>query len=279
MAVDNLKLLAGSLLDDVSLAVTSEHNDYPIENLQNNQPSQKWRSSSAAVQTIIALLTEDTPISAFALWAHNLTEDSSLRLELSQESDFSTLEYDATFDGLDPYYGLGEGPLGLHGLGGYSDAATIYPYTVHWFEVVIARYVRITLTDTANANGYLQAGRLMLGQEWSPTVNHDWGAAIKTQDDSALIRTRGGGLRATPHVPYRVIDVGFSWLDENDLAELERIRHLTGKRGGALISVYPNEGGTRERLYTVFGRLTSWSENSRQPTHLYYSGLHIEEAI
>lgn len=275
---ENLRLIPNSHLDGVTLTVTSEATpDYPKTYLQNSQPSWKWRSTSAAVQVITWDCGELVAADAFAIIEANLTGDSQIQIELATDSGYTSLELDVTIDGALPLHGLGEGPLGLDGLGGFSDEAEIQNLRTYFFDGIIYRYGRITITDTGNPDGYIQAGKIMVGKSWQPTINHDWGASRRRVKDSTITRTRGGGARSSPATSYRVISVGFSWLDEVDDSELDDIIARYGSRTGVLLSCYPEEGGSRERKFSVYGLLSGWSESRRNRTQYYSIGIEVEE--
>ena len=276
-AAENLRLIPNSHLDPVAITVTSEATDYPATYLQNSQPSWKWRSTSAAVQQITWDAGELQSADAFALIESNLTGDSTIRIELATDAGYSSLALDVTIPGKLPLYGLGEGPLGLDGLEGFSDDTEVQDILTYFFDAVTYRYGRITITDTGNPDGYVEIGKLMLGRSWQPTVNHDWGATHRRVKNSRVSRTRGGGARSSPAISYRVIAVSFSWLDEADDAELDDLIARYGSRSGVLLSAYPDQGGSREQKFSVYGLLSGWSESTRQQTDHYAQGIEVEE--
>jgi len=273
----NLRLIPNSHLDPVTLTVTSEETDYPKEYLQNSQPAWKWRSTDASVQQIEWDNGELKAADAYAHVEANFSPESDVRLELSANADYSDPVLDITFDGKLPFYGLGEGPLGLDGLGGFSDENEVQNLRTIWFDLVSYRYGRVTITDTANADGYVEVGKIMVGQSWSPATNHNWGAAHRRVKESTISRTRGGGARSSPATSYRVVSVGFSWLDDVEDAELDDILARYGLQSGVLLSCYPEEGGARERTYSVYGLLSGWTESRRLQTQRYEIGFDCEE--
>jgi hypothetical protein len=274
----NLKLVPFNLLDPVTLTITSEESGYEKERLAISQPSIGWRSTSAADQVITADLGEDRWIDSFCAVAHNFSGACDITLEVATDTGYSNLVVDETFDGALPLYGLGSGYLGLSGLGGYDDALyhqTLRPY---FFTGGAGRYVRITISDNANADGYVEAGRLIVGAAWSPNVNHEWGIAKYVNPGARqFVRTPAAGGRSMPGEPFKVIRVSFSWLDEDEDFALQRILEAFGGHGGAVLVPYPDAATVRQTSYAVYGVLNNWSPSTRLRTGNYSAGFDVEE--
>lgn len=279
MAVENLRLLPGNHLDDVSLTVTSEESEYPKEYLQVSRPSWRWRSTSAAEQEITWDNGEELGADMFAIVNSNLTADSELHLELATDAGYSTLVLDETFDGQLPYYGLGEGPLGLIALGGYTYPNRYIPILYHIFAAgtVAYRYGRLTITDAGNADGYVEAGRIIVSHSWQPTINHNWNATHDIEKDSQIEFTPAGGAMADPAIGRKVVEVSFSWLDNTEDDELAQIIEAYGRNGNVLLTCYPGEGAALERNFTVYGPLIAWGRSQRLQTRTQGRSIKVSE--
>lgn len=274
----NLKLIPFNLLDSVTVTVTSAHADYPVAELAYSLPSFTWRSTSAAVQVCTADLGEDRWIDAFCAVNHNFSPAGEIHLEVATDAGYSNLVVDETFAASLPLYGLGDGYLGLSGLGGYDDALfhqTLRPY---FFEGGAGRYVRITITDTGNPDGYVEAGRLIVGAAWSPQKNHDWGIGKFVNPGTRLLeRTPAGGGLGAPGEPYTTVRVAFSWLQESEDFALQRILLAYGEIGGVVLVPYPEAETIRQTSFAVYGVLRRWSTATRNRLHRYVAGFDVEE--
>lgn len=281
MSDQNLRLAPFSYLDRVALSITSEATDYPVEYLQNSFPSWLWRSTSTANQVLTGPLDEDeeeVAVNCFAIVNNNLTLDSEIRIELADDAGFTSIVLDVTIDGRLPEFGLGEGGWGEDGFGGYSEQRARQDIRPYWFDEVNAKFSRITLIDPDNEDGYIQAGKIFLGYYWSPTNNAEWGAKHRTVKTTKLKRARGGGIRSSSGARYREISVAFEWLEELDDTALDHMLSLYGKTEGVLLSVYPEEGGSQESKYTLYGVITEWAGSTQQPTRDYANGFTVQES-
>lgn len=276
-----LRLVPFSYWDFVTLAASSEAAGFPVTYLQNSLVSWRHRTTSLVDQWVSGPLSAGgnlVGVNCFAAVGSNLTAAGQYRLELATDAAFSNLVLDETIDARLPEYGFGEGGYGEHGYGGHVDDVSGQNLRVYWFALRGASHARVTLIDPDNPDGYFAHGKLLWGSSWSPSLSHDWGAQYRPLKTGQLVRATGGGLRGTPSTRYREIVVGFSWLDEFRDAELDRILAYYGMGPGVLLSCYPEEGGTRERKYTLYGSLTEWSGSARLETRDYSNGIKVQES-
>lgn len=253
------RLLGTSHLDGLTLTATSEAGTYLASNLLNVQPGRIWRSTSTAAQTITADFGEDKRCTAFCLYAHNLSNDGSatVRVTLSNDSGHTDIVYDTTVEATEPLYGWGEGPYGLEGYGGYSSEGYSQNFTVIWFGgTYVARYFRAVITDTSNADGYIQAGRIKIGQHMDiPVVQ---GYSMGWDEQTELTRTRGGALRSDSRDPFRYASATSAVLDKIQEGDILEIFRSVGRRGDVLWSAFPDDATAQTRRNTILGRLTDY---------------------
>ena len=275
----NLRLVPFNLLDPVTLTITSEESGYGKERLAFAGPSLTWRSTSAVAQTITADLGDDYLVDSFCAVNHNFSPTGEIQLEVATDAGYSNLVVNETFDAALPLYGLGDGWLGQGGLGGFGDALyhqTLRPY---FFTGGVGRYVRITITDTSNADGYVEAGRIIVASSWQPTVNHNWGIGKYIDPGTRETkRTPAASARTAPGEPFKVIRVGFTWLEEDEEFALERILLAYGNKVGTLLVPYPEAATIRQTSFAVYGVLRNWTQSIRQQTRKYGIGFDVEES-
>lgn len=177
-----------------------------------------------------------------------------------------------------PRHGWAESPYGVDGWGGF-DADGDYPdYTTKWFAAVVVDWMRVTISDSTNADGYVEAGRIKIGQKWSPGVNYDWGAEINVDSETRITRTRGGSLRAEVRPDYRTLGVKFSWLTDVEVLDLLDVIKNVGRFDDVLVSAHPDEGVTLDRQTTMLARIVDHSPAGRERQGNNIS-IYLEEEI
>lgn len=271
------KLLGKSWLDANTLTVTSEAGTYVKENLQNVQPGRIWRSTDLTDQVITCDLQKQRECTGFALYAHNLSINSAITFEVFADPGLVDLVYTTTFPGVTPEYGWGTQPLGLYGLGGYSDEGIIQTFSTHWTAgVVVGQSIRVTISDSANPDGYIEAGRLKIGAAVDVPVAPGYSMGFSEQ--TSLTRTRGGALRSDNRPAYRWANIDTTLMDITEETRLMDLFEEVGRRSDVLWAAFPGESTTRERRNTILGRITSGA-GSTITNEGSLASLTIEEAL
>ena len=267
----NARILGSSHADDVALTVTSAASGFPATNLQTDSPTERWRSTSAIAQDITVDFAEDLSLSGFVLYGHNLSYDATIRLTIGNNADFSSPVYDATFDAVDAIYGFGDEPdgFGTGGFGGYDGSGWQHQYTAHWFPQIeggahFARYVRARITDTANTDGYVQAGRLMLGGYFTTTdLDIDYGIVFGRNENTEQFETRSGALRSVQRPSFRIAEAKWSYMTFSEVFRLQEILRIKGKHSAIFFSAYPDEGTINERFNAMLAFITDFTKVQR----------------
>jgi hypothetical protein len=261
MSFSNIKLVFDFPTDKASLQFTSEAGNMLAQFVQTQQPSEIWRSTSLIDQEFIFELEEYTPFSALVLWNINFSIFSQITLSIYLENK-STFE--RTWPGVEPLYAYSEGPYGSISYGGYSSKYIVnYPFFVKFFEPVPGTKCVIRISDPENSTGYIQAGRIALGNYFSPEYNISYPYNAKYQFQSKQSLTRSGAIRCTKRVKNKIIPISLEYLNLNEALELEKAILESGLDKNILCSVYPDEKSSRETHNIVLGFLKEGS----------YSGL------
>lgn len=250
------KLLGKSWADSETLTVTSESGGYVKENLQDLQPGRVWRSTSTADQTIQCPFSTPRECTGFCLYGHNLSNDADITLTIYEDAAYTTVVETTTVKALDPEYGLGEQPLGLLGLGGYSDEGLVRNFTVIWFEsTVVGQSMEVVISDSTNVDGYVEVGRMKIGSAVDVPVAPGYSMGFGEQTD--ITRTRGGALRSENRPTYRYANIDTTLMEREEAAALLTLYEEVGRRGDILWTAFPSENTTREKRNTILGRMTS----------------------
>jgi hypothetical protein len=279
MAMSYLRISHRNLADVATLGASPALvTALPVTNLQRagRLPA---RTTSTADQTITGDWGSVQPVNVVALWRHNLSQLAEWRIELWEGANQTgTKVYDSGGVGGDliPLGDLrwGVDPLGVTVQRGWSIAYQ----SVIYFTTAYARSFKITLSDSGNTAGYLQACRLWIGEYWSPSDNFDYGATLSWQDDSTQSRTEAGTLRTDVGALSRVVNFALSWMPAADRASLTDILREVGKVNEVFLSLYPEAGGSQERDYQVIGKFVSGHSSTHRSAARWSDQVSIAES-
>lgn len=197
----------------------------PLANLQDRRLSLKARSTNDdAASTLFDIdLGAARSIGMVALIAHNISAGATWQLTFGTSSGGSQV-YDSgslnmTFSAITA-----------------EDRAGFNPTIVHVpSSVQSARYVRVAITDTSNADGYVEIGRCVVCERYVPTVNMALGVQLGLEDET--IATDTDGL-STVYDARPVRRTASFVLDHQTAAEgmgtIWKLQRLLGKSGQTL---------------------------------------------
>lgn len=221
----NIVILSPVDSDAASLGVSSAVSTLPASNLQNMQPKRKWRSSGLTEYITADFGAGGAACNGLALVGHNLTGAATLRLRGKATPDVTVSStVDTTAVSAWPATG--------------KPAVVDWPQHLSWLSwsnSTALRYWRLDIADGANPAGYLQAGRLVLGRYWQPTINFDLGGMPLAHDqrDVQVVTDYGETFtdRRTRSAPRRFA-LQISAADRREvldgIAEIQRLRGLWG---------------------------------------------------
>jgi hypothetical protein len=226
------------------------------------------------------------PVNAFALVNHNGTTAATWRVVVTTDAS----DADAGARVLDtgamplwlPTVVLGQQPWGAFPWNGID--ATAYPGGTLAFHfvpgAVLARYVWVYVSDTANPAGYFQAGRFIAGVSWSPRINMGYGARIRWPDPSEARRTLGGRRVVTPRPRYRAFEMVFERLSKSEaLGTAFEVDRTLGKGGDFILVTEPSEGGEFVFRRAIYASLTDTAAMEEPDFQQWRWSLSAEELI
>lgn len=182
-------------------------------------------------------------------------------------------------DAIPVTYGWGEQPWGLEGWGGYSSAKKLLGYITYWFDDILAQYVLVNITDPDNTDGYVEAGRILLGNALTPVYNIEYGAGVNYLSQTVVKRTRAGGLLSDTRPSYRTLDFSLPYLSEQEGLEILDMMDNPSNKGDTLIALYPENKGGLGEVTTVLGRFISHSPLVITPIGQAMTGIRFEEGL
>jgi len=224
--MSNVLILSPGKSDAATLAASSELASLPASNLQNMQPKRKWRSDAATSPYLeLDFGAAGCAATGFALIGHNLTASATIRVR-------GKATYPVTSSPTVDTTALSAWPSS----GKPSDES--WPHYLSWLSwsnVTALRYWRIDIADGTNPDGYVEAGRLMLGAYWQPSLNFDLaGTPLAYDQRDVQIATDYGNTftdrRAT--TAPRLFQLQISAANRTEvlagIAEIQRLRGMWG---------------------------------------------------
>lgn len=148
-------------------------------------------------------------------------------------------------------------------------------YARAWFPVTQFRAFAIDLVDTNNAQGYVEAAQLVIGQYWAPAYNPT--SASSTDVDAAThYRTDAGDLMSRASTVHKKVSIELQYMPAEDRATLANI--LRGSRARPVFfSLFPGHADlVLERDHTLIGKRMSDSEIAVQMAIRYGTKLDVE---
>jgi len=153
-------------------------------------------------------------------------------------------------------------------------------YATHWLDSTITvRKLVITLFDPSNAQGYIEAGRLIVGKYWQPSFGVEQeGTSLTMVDSSTQFRTEAGDMHITVKPRYRKQTLSMPSLNKADQKKMWTILWNNGIVKPLFLSLHPNNSDKElEQSHVLYGRLSS-SPSMQTPYFSYQSAtLDIEE--
>jgi hypothetical protein len=157
---------------------------------------------------------------------------------------------------------------------GYGGAV----YAGLWFAGGSVKKLVIDIDDAANAAGYIEAGRLIVGDYWEPDYNADYGLQIGYKDASEHKRNEAGDLMTDVRPRAKTLTFGLSQAPPADRKKIMRILRGNGKPWPIYISVFPgNADADLEQDHQIYGKLSDLSAITLANFELYASTIAIDE--
>jgi len=175
-------------------------------NLQNPLLSAVARSTSAAAASSIVQvdLGSALPIQAISLCGHNLTTAATVQARGYSNSTYTTL-----------VAGADSGSV-LAWPAGFTDQDVLdHPknWTYCFSSSKTARYWKIEITDTANPDGYIELGRLWIGEgTFNPALGISYGLSLGYESRDVITESLGGVPWGEKRTPRRSLIATFNTL-------------------------------------------------------------------
>lgn len=225
-------------VDEATITGGSWEASLPLTNLQDRQLSLVARSTDAlATSTIVRFAYSTTrAFRCFALVNHNLSEAAQWRVKVGTTAGGAEVYDSSLIDCWQMAFDLGLMPWGTAGLWRHIDGdefvghdrAIVHVAPDGWYD---AQHVEISITDTSNADGYVQIGRVFLGGGVQPAYNMSYGMSEGWVDRTEVQTTPGGAEYFQNKRPYRQATFSLDWLTAAEFQRFYEMQRLLGISG------------------------------------------------
>ena len=282
--MSNMIIGAVNYVDSGTLTVDDEVASLPGTYLQDRQIVRVWRNTQLTAQIDVDF-GQGRILDFMALIKNNISTTGTIRWRLSNVSNFATTVYDSgVVDAWPIVEEFGTLPWGIFSWGGYLNPTVAAEYTISAFDIldntVQARYLRIDISDPDNADGYLQAGRLLAGPAYRPSINYANGVEFEFVDESRVTKSRGGQTFVDEVERFRRIRFDLINLPENEIFQnvFNQIDRLKGIAGDIFIVPQPDKASTWP-TQNIYGRVTNTDPIVNSSLTYYGRRIEVEELI
>ena len=255
-ASERILFLTTFAVDAATLLASTSEGALLVTNLQNRQPSKKWRSTSTAARIT---MVSPTPVDAdsLAFVGHNLTSNALGRVTAS--IDLADLVSAPDFD------------TGWKSMWPTSGKPTIVDWPnwialLRWTNVSSFFNWQLEIVDPGNSDGYVEGGRIAICRGFQPSANVDVSLAIGLEPPSEQRRTPFGFTFSddrgdTPRrftLPFSVMN------DRNVFDGLKEIQRRAGLHADVMVFLDP-AATTNFHEYALHGLFAAPGGYESQP--------------
>lgn len=272
----NLRIVFDNAADRATLTASSQAGALGPANLQTEEMSEILRSVGTAL-TITAEWTNQEIVGLVAPLYSNLSATAMLRVRGYALAADTVPISDVT--GLACAYA----PLGLFDWGVLPLGVNAFAYggAVHarmWFAPTVVRKLVIDIVDVNNLAGYIEVGRLVAGNYWSPRYNAGYGASASQADTSTQYRTAAGRQKVDRGTRFTKLAFELSTLTSSDRAAFWLILRRCGLSRPMFVSLFPeSRDPALEQAHQIYGRLSALAAVSIPNYERYASSVDFEE--
>lgn len=211
----------------------SYESDLPLANVQNRALQKVARTTDATTGStqFVVDLGVSRSVGLLAILIPNVTKSATpeIRWRGSPNADLSSPTLDQTID---------LWPSGVTA----EDVAGLNVWSVLPFTSVSGRYWGGNISDTANADGYLDIARVMVMGRYQPSFNMSYGAKHGLEDDSTRDVSDGGAALYQQKRKRRTFDFQIEHLPEAEAyGSAWKFQRQVGKTGQFFFVADPDD--------------------------------------
>ncbi len=249
----NLRIIYDNAADRATISASSAAGAMTPDRLLTDTKSDIWRSASAYAALTVSWPTVE-PVSGVALCYTNLSSQAQIRVTAYNYA--GDLIADSAWQMACPPKTIDELRWGIEALGltAYLPGHVIAQC---WLAApVLAQRLVIQVNDPCSQAGYIDAGRLVVGEYWSPADNMDYGLSVGAVDASKHFRTEAGDLLTEVGTRHRKQSLTLSAMRSADRERVWQMAWCGGIAKPLYISLYPESSDTAlEQTHSMYCKL------------------------
>lgn len=263
--MSNLKACYQNRADSATLTANPvAASSYPVTYLQNDERGYVFRSTSTAAQEVKGTWGGTAyTIGCAVLYRHNLVDGDTWRVQLYSGTAWTTSVYDS-------------GTVSAFASGMFADWD--WGFSVMYFTAVAGvKSFKITVTSSSNPDGYVEAGRLLLGPVVDAPYNPKYGFQIGWADGSSKSRNPGGSVMVEAGGRYRQASFDMLLASEADRAAWLEIGRACGASKTLWLSAAAGLTGAYERDLGMLGQFDQSPAQRFSSYNIYDMSLQFSE--
>lgn len=275
--MQNLRIVYDNVAKQAAtLAASSTAGSLVASNLLTDFKNEVWRATSTTATLTLTWVLSQT-ISCVALPFSNLQSTSKIKVDCYTETTdvepaFTTGEVFGCPSTIDDIQ-FGQLPLGVNATSFGGGACAVV-----WFAPKFAKKIVVTIIDTTNPLGFVEAGNLVVGNYWSPEINCPYGVQVTPVDATKKERTDAGSNFSSRGPMHKTLSLDLQYMDRFDRNTLWSIMRKNGTHSPLLLSVCPESEDTfGEQIYQVYGTLSKLNALSYSFYNQFDTKIEIEE--
>lgn len=215
-------------VDDGTITAVPDSVDFPITNVQYQRLTKKYRVPCSSASVITTHLAVGAPFTAIAIIGHNFTSSVTILAEFAVEDSWpGTVSYAMSYNSgmIMTFLTLSEssyltteaGDFLVTESGDYLMSEATWPW------------VRLTITDTTNPAGYIEIGRIWIGDYITVDPSSLIDFSIVKKSSGTIVRGRSRQKLAIPGFTWRKFLLNFPVTDYDMIQQIEGLFDYSGK--------------------------------------------------
>jgi hypothetical protein len=223
-------------------------------------------------------------VRALAMPFHSCTVGDRVRVQVATDAAFSSVVIDTDWqDVVGEWFPFGSLPWGHPNFwGGLPTAEDLDGYCPPWFYIadaaVLGRYVRWLWDVSGSTLGYLDVGRLFVGDVVQPRYNLSYGVQVGYVDKSKTERSRGAALFGDQEEKYLSASFALDYLSQEEaIGQVMEMHRRLGTTEPFFWAYNPADGLALRTKRMFMARFASLDKIEHPKYGIYAVRCNIEE--
>jgi len=215
--------------DDATLTYSTQHASFPAENVQQRWAVKPWRSTAVAAEYLRFAMDGTPQIDFITIKNHNLQDTATVQVNYYSDAYITLVDSDV----------------------------------IDWQEGLMVifvnqdqPYVEITFADVGNPDGYIEIGRVWMGEIIRPRIGFSMERVLVPQDPSVISESENGQVATIQRTRFNTWDYTFEGVDPDDKNDIENMFIEVGLSKALFLCEEPEELDLVP--YTKYIMFTSW---------------------